>query len=664
MLESYEIAWRPNYEKYQTAVWVLFASVSIALPFITDIPEKPANIFAGLCITMACYRAYPAIKNARRLNHLKKILFNYISRKKVIKITATKQKQKAMWLGWGFEWDTRHAQLAFDLIKRDPSRFAGEGDPERPGSAWLHGIEEKEEEIDVPLGMLDGMTMIVGTTGAGKTRLLDLIITQAIARNEPVIVLDPKGDAELWKGMKRTCEEIGHPERFQYFHPGFPEKSIRIDPLANFTRATELASRIAMLIASEGGGDPFKAYAQMALTKVISGIMFVGGKPNLKQIRSYIEGGVENLMIKAAARHFDEANPNWKDDVKPYVNKAKGDVATGYMIYYKRHIQEEKPCQDLEGLIDLHSHDHVHFGKMISNLMPVLTTLTSGDLGELLSPSKNIVDDRAITDSASMIRNCQAVYIGLDSLSDTIVGSAVGSILISDLTSVAGSRYNYSDGSGRHVNLYVDELAELINDALISLLARGRGAKIRVTTATQTVADISARLGSEDKARQVISNCNNIVALRTPEPKTQQYLTEALPKTSVKHIMQTQGTNTDAEVPLVYGSNYGERLMETEKEIFSPEYLGLLPNFHYIAKLTGGKLIKGRLPFIQDEDTPEDNDKSMYLHLDPTTQILKTTIETEISHGLRDTDTSSDWRSAIKDEYEEEEGVGNDYYHR
>jgi hypothetical protein len=54
-------------------------------------------------------------------------------------------------------------------------------------------------------------------------------------------------------------------------------------------------------------------------------------------------------------------------------------------------------------------------------------------------------------------------YIGLDSLSDGMVGSAIGSILLADLASVAGDRYNYGVNNWP-VNIFVDEAAEVIND--------------------------------------------------------------------------------------------------------------------------------------------------------------------------------------------------------
>jgi conjugal transfer pilus assembly protein TraD len=37
-----------------------------------------------------------------------------------------------------------------------------------------------------------------------------------------------------------------------------------------------------------------------------------------------------------------------------------------------------------------------------------------------------------------------------------------------------------------------------------------------------------------------------------------------------------------------------------EHDLFPQHLLGHLPNFHYIASIAGGRVIKGRLPIITD----------------------------------------------------------------
>ena len=176
-----------------------------------------------------------------------------------------------VWVGWGFDWEARHAQAALDLMRADPERYAPR-DVERLGATWIHGLGGADREVRVPLEHTEGHLLIVGTTGCGKTRLFDLLVTQAVLRGEAVVIIDPKGDQALRATAERACVLSGQPERFVYFHPAFPEDSVRIDPLRNYQRPTELASRVASLIPSETGNDPFKAFGQMALSHVVHGL--------------------------------------------------------------------------------------------------------------------------------------------------------------------------------------------------------------------------------------------------------------------------------------------------------------------------------------------------------------------------------------------------------
>ena len=271
---------------------------------------------------------------------------------------------------------------------------------------------------------------------------------------------------------------------------------------------------------------------------------------------------------------------------------------------YRDKVQTRYPNQDLEGLISMFEHDRTHFAKMVASLLPIMNMLTSGSLGPLLSPNPaDDTDDRRITDSARIIDNAEVAYIGLDSLSDGMVGSAIGSILLADLASVAGDRYNYGVNN-RPVNIFVDEAAEVINDPCIQLLNKGRGAKIRMTIATQTFSDFSARTGSDAKARQILGNVNNLIALRVMDAETQKYITDNLPLTRLRYVMRTQGVSTQTNNPALFSGNLGERLMEEQGELFPPQLLSQLPDLHYIAKLSGGRIVKGRIPLLVDPDEP------------------------------------------------------------
>ncbi|MBF0393343.1 MAG: conjugative transfer system coupling protein TraD, partial [Alphaproteobacteria bacterium] len=419
-------------------------------------------------------------------------------------------------------------------------------------------------------------------------------------RGECVIIVDPKGDGELRENARKACEMAGKPEAFAFFHPAFPRESVRINPLKNFNRPMEVASRIAALIPSETGADPFKAFGQMALNNVIQGLLTVNETPLLTTIKRYLEAGVEGLVLRVVDAYCTRVMPNWVKEAAPVLDKAKDKVAALTKLYHAK-IAPDHPSPDLEGLLAMAAHNKDHLAKMIASLNPIMSMLTSGELAPLLSPRADDMDDpRPILDLQTIIKDARVLYIGLDSLSDAMVGSAIGAMLLSDLTTVAGDRYNYAEQDDlRPVNIFVDEAAETVNDPFLQMLNKGRGAKYRLIAATQTLSDFVTRTGSEDKAYQLLGNLNNMIALRVVDGKTQEYIAKTLGMTKIQYIMTTQGSNVTNEI--AFGGNAGERLMEEEAELFPSPLLGRLPNLEFIAMTAGGKVWKGRVPILGKE---------------------------------------------------------------
>lgn len=65
----------------------------------------------------------------------------------------------------------------------------------------------------------------------------------------------------------------------------------------------------------------------------------------------------------------------------------------------------------------------------------------------MLSPPDTLAEQSEHTwrDTKDLIERNAVVYVGLDSLSQATVGQAIGGMFLSDLASVAGARYNYSE---------------------------------------------------------------------------------------------------------------------------------------------------------------------------------------------------------------------------
>jgi conjugal transfer pilus assembly protein TraD len=155
----------------------------------------------------------------------------------------------------------------------------------------------------------------------------------------------------------------------------------------------------------------------------------------------------------------------------------------------------------------------------------------------------------------------------LDSLPDPSVATAIGALALADLAARAGMRYNL--GGYRRISLFVDEVSNVINQPLIEILNKGAEGGIFTTCAMQTLADLARRLGSEDAARMALGNLNNLIALRSKDRPTQDFVVESF------------------------------------EEMVPADVLGKLPNLQYFASVSGGRIIKGRFPILDpDADEP------------------------------------------------------------
>ena len=597
---DFELPWRPNFEAKMALVWAGGSALIIAFSLAVPLFSRFSALLAVGCALAAAYRGYQAYQRLADASRLQQFGKEFIDLAELQGKARQAAEAKSLWLGKGFPWTDIEANKLHALMALGVARTIGPAAQHTEGAYWIHGLA-READLHSELSQLVGHTLIVGTTRVGKTRLFDLLIAQAIFRGETVIIIDPKGDHALARNARAACEASeasGAGARFVYFHPAHPDRSACIDPLRNWNRKTELASRVAALIPSETGADPFTAFGWKVLNDIINGMIATGHRPNLVQLRRYVEGGPDGLLQRALKAHFTRRVPDWESRAAASLRRHRDRLLEGYLAFYREIAVHEARSVELDGLISTYEHNREHFQKMVASLIPILSMLTSEPLQELLSPDFAPGHERLVTDMSKIIHGHKVVYIGLDALADATVGSAIGSILLADLAAVAGDRYNYGIDSLAPVNLFIDEAAEVLNQPAIQLMNKGAGADFRVTIATQTFADFASRLGDENKARQVLANTNHKIALRVLDSETQKYLAEGMPQIKVRSLALRYGHQVDPRVQAEYTASYQEQILEEEAELFPAAMLGELPPLHFLARLSGGRTLKGRIPIL------------------------------------------------------------------
>lgn len=533
---------------------------------------------------------------------------------------------KELWLGLGFLWTPVHAQRLFELSTIAPEtlfvspfvkklvgvREKGLG-PGDTGSPVLHGVGDDEGDLFRPLSSLGGGTAIVGTTQAGKGVMLTNLVRQAILRGDPVVVIDPKSSKRLRNAVFAACRAAGRAKPRE-FHPAFPDRGIRFDPFGSFARATELATRVKAVMPADTSGA-FSSFAWQAVLVVVEGLLFVDRRPSLRRLADTIESGIDALLDECLTKHLTDFGPeDWPARVRAKLDEVeeqgfrRGErnlELSAKALFWEETVKPKHSEPVLNRLIDTYRHDREHYAKITASLMPVLAMLTAGSLAKSLSPDREDPDDPRDVETLEGIIGAGGVfYVGLDALPDSTVASALGSILLADLTALAGARYNEerSGASVGRISLFVDEVFNVINEPLIELLNKGMEAGVHVTVAMQTIPDLADRLGSEAKARMALGNLNNLIALRTKDRATQDFVAETFGKTTLWQTEVGVTTGAAAHVKPNFSASVTKRMSGMRDDIVPRDWLGRLPNLEFFASLSGGKLYKGRIPILIDTD--------------------------------------------------------------
>lgn len=594
----YEPPFRPPYEFGAAWGWTAGGFFTLLWVPLIHAPAFLALILAVMCWGMAVLRhkqGQPFAEARQRLQRANALTFMLPAMAE--RWYAWSAGRGKIWLGEGYELTVDAAEKIKAIADRGLGEYLDEPlDDGRRGVGWVQEVEANVP-LELDLSQLDGHTLVVGTTGTGKTRLFDHIISQAIRRNEPIIVMDPKGDHDLEAVMRNAYLRMGCPEKYASFRPASPETSVRLDPLGNWTRTTEVASRVAALVEAEG---TFLSFVWRVLNNLVQGELLVSRKPNLLALRRLVEHGTEELVLEALRQYCSQHAK--AEEYIGYINNAKtkakgGGEVEGYITFYRKVLSRRAPSLAIEGLIADVEHNHEHFSKMIVSLTPILTMLTTPPLDELLSPQPRAGDPREIITLDKVVNQRRGLYMALSSMADPVVGAAIGSIALADLAAYAGTRYD-SGTVDTVVNLLCDEVAEITNAQLTQILNKGRGAKVRAVIATQTLADLTARLGNEAKALQQIGNANNVIILRVQDPNTAELLSKGMQEFKARTVQRSHSQSLQAEPHSVWNGSYGESLQTESVPLITPDMLMRLPPLHFIARLADGRTVKGRFPIV------------------------------------------------------------------
>lgn len=572
----------------------------------------------------------------------------------------------AVYLGRGFEFTPQHTRKLHDLMSRNglaTTKYEATGSPQ------IHNLEKNNKQsLYISSKDLTGHTIVFGTTGSGKTRAYELLISQAIMRNDVVIVIDPKGDVDLKANSYKVAKLLSRHHGYEVLDIANLARSTKTyNLLGASSKPAQIADKLSSLMKTSGSsGDTFASYAAEAICGAIVALQYMQRKVTIQSIHSSISinayyraliAFLIDLVIKTKSKKavtyfYNRVVKGLDVDLSIYpkgkviaalISKVSTDDNAALGSKKKLSIKDKAVClrdiynylycnfsveipAEVELLLSLAEKDPVFFSKVTAGVAPMLNSLSISGLDHYLSSKEHSLTLEDIYTGNKIL------YVALHSLKDATVASYVGKLFLSDLASFASDIYQNSQdhvvnseiafnnnnesyaeefkpqSSKRRVSVFIDEASEITNEALVQLLNKSRGANFSITLACQSFADLVKRTGSVSHAQQIIANCNTMISLRVKDEDTANVVTSALPKTVVYDRVKSIYSSTE-NARLSSNDSTSYSLKPSQSELFPNSALMSLPNFEFVAKLADGRFVKGIFPIIDVEKTYKENFK-------------------------------------------------------
>lgn len=619
---------RPNWENMLFALSLAGAGLYAAAALF--LPSFKAALIA--CSAMFCITALIFLRPARRrtefLRRSSTGELSFCTYQQMSERSRDAVHADDIWLGRCYRWQSRHCQHVQEMLRKDwqsqhaEARKAAEKKrifwqrpiwnlihfptyqrnvaeqlkrvASNPGFGWIQNLEASED-LYAPVRDAQGHTLILGTTGAGKTQMLSFLIFQEICRKpkQAVIVIDLKGDAGIERCMREACRFARREGDFRMLQLAQPEKSMRLNFCANRTNAAEIAGRIADAIPDPGGrSKPFIEMARGHLTKICNGLEIIGRSPT----------------PKALLKHFRNREAFAEMVLREYIELQRAAGAAGDGIDVRSAGFEDlvdcyrQTCPnkaEIDGVIELARIEEQFIMKTTSNMENFLEQITIGEIGRLFSPDKELDLVEPLTDLRKLVDQRAVVFIGLDALSNPGLARALGSLMMADFAALAGKRYAHEKEMSK-VAIFIDECSELATEPMVQMLNKARGAGFRMTIASQTIADFTEKLGSKAAQERVLANVNMLMALRTLDTETQKFFSDRCGTTTVQLAERSSSTSATSQGLLTSAKTNSTRVKETEVPLLATSILGALPTCHFFGLLSGGYVVKGQIPILVD----------------------------------------------------------------
>jgi conjugal transfer pilus assembly protein TraD len=519
----------------------------------------------------------------------------------ILPVDEIPEKPAHTYLARGFAWEGAHVERLQSLTLAGVSVSPGTKDAVA-GNGMLQGVGAEEiHDLFIPDSLLNQHLFVLGAPGSGKTRFLELLIEQAIARGEAVVVIDPKGDERLLDRTFDSARRHGREKAFRTLALPYPYQSARYNPVLHYTRPSEIADRVALVLPKGGDSEAFRNYAWTFTNIIASALHLLGEEVTLAKLNTYCFHDTWQLVRKLVLR-FCPGAPDTAD-------------ANLLRTHYRTYCAAQRTTiPELDALIGMASMNPDYFGKISSALRPILGKLTTKGIGYLLCPGDvepppgTVPTGKAQDLSWEEVdSNRLIVYFFLGSLIGEDTASGVARMALSDLQSFIGRKYAYQDPSRfSRMTVVVDEVADALASESVNILNKARGAGLSMILAGQSIADLEVALRSHSDARRALANVGSFVTLRAANPEDAKYFSDKCGSRPLRVI--SDGESYEPALFSSGRSNIDDFAYRSSRQVgvrndhLVPTWaIDELPRFHFFATWAG-QTYKAELPLLSDPD--------------------------------------------------------------
>ncbi|WP_457569131.1 type IV secretory system conjugative DNA transfer family protein [Desulfurobacterium sp.] len=349
---------------------------------------------------------------------------------------------------------------------------------------------------------------VIGTTGVGKTRLMECLVEQDILMGNSVIVIDPKVDWDFLSKVWSATVKSNRVEDFVFISLLHPHLSSGINPLKYYTFPDEIISTIVSTIQAKE-----KFYVDIAremTTLIVQGQYFLASQEGKRKMFTYSD------ILKHVSQ---EGLRQIRDQLESCKNSENADIIESLVANYEQVINSPRD----------------YFNKVVTTLRTNLANFSHGVIGNIVGKSDdNLVIERLESGKPVI---CY-VMTGAQTFKDK--ANQLSRVLLAMIDNMAG-RLNASGVKlDPPLRIHIDEAYTAMYHGIEHLFDKGRSTGIGLTCYHQSIGQYVEAVG-EKLTETIFDNINTFFIMNVGKDDTRRFAAEltgkkltALPTFSVE----------------------------------------------------------------------------------------------------------------------------------